>query len=94
MVIQFQQLRKCWKEHEKYKCKFFHSTLSAEFLQLKNDLERRLDDLLKRDRDLVIEEGYAGTTVISVSLARANDTNLVSGNFSEYLLMVNTGTVR
>ena len=56
-----------------------------EFLQLKNDLERRLDDVLKRDKDLVIEEGYAGTTVISVSLARANDTNLVSGNFSEYL---------
>ena len=61
-------------------------TLSAEFLQLKNDLEKRLDDVLKRDKDLVIEEGYAGTTVISVSLARANDTDMVSGNISEYRL--------
>ena len=46
-------------------------------------MEKRLDDVLKRDKDLVVEEGYAGTTVISVALAEANDADLVSGNFSE-----------
>ena len=60
-------------------------TLSDKFLRLKNDLEKRLDDVLKRDKDLVVDEGYAGTTVISVALARADDADLVSGH-TEYVL--------
>ena len=59
------------------------TTLSEEFLRLKNDLEKRLDEVLKRDKDLVVDEGYAGTTVISVALARADDADLVSG-YTEY----------
>ena len=47
-------------------------------------MEKRLDDALKRDKDLVVDEGYAGTTVISVALAKADDADLVSGSVSEY----------
>ena len=50
--------------------------IAAEFLRLKSDVEKRLDDLFTRDRDLVLDEGYAGTTVISVSLAKEDDLDL------------------
>ena len=45
-------------------------------------MEKRLDGVLKRDKDLVVDEGYAGTTVISVALAKADDADTVSRSFS------------
>ena len=50
--------------------------IAAEFLRLKSEVEKRLDDLFTRDRDLVLDEGYAGTTVLAVALAKEDDLDL------------------